>query len=233
MDADRLSHELSVFQTSSPSYVLMASIEACLDLTEQEGRQRLENLLGYRRKIREALSGCSRIRMLEYPGADPCKIVIGSSISGWQLYERLRDRYHLQMEMAAENYVLGILSMMDTEAGVDRLIRALRETDRELECSGSRGGRQKLYGGSGKQTESVMNMAMACELPWEEIPLEEGRGRIAAEVVGPYPPGIPWAVPGERFSGEMIRRLSILNKEGRTVQGIKNGGIRVICTEIL
>lgn len=284
---ERVDRYLDMLQTSSPSYVLMASIEACLDLAGQEGRERLEALLGYRRKLKAALSGCSRVRLLEHPAGDPCKIVIGSSMGGRQLYERLRETYHLQMEMAADGYVLAILSMMDTEAGMDRLIRGLLEMEQELEGLQPAGGVQNLPGEAvyWERAEAEMTIARACELPWEEIPLTEGAGRIAADFVGPYPPGIPWAVPGERLSGQMIRRLAEMTgitdiaemadtggttgigettdiagktgiigtvgiteaagitgktgsigrtkETGSTIQGINNGGIRVIRTEIL
>lgn len=278
---ERVDRYLETLQTSSPSYVLMASIEACLDLAEQEGRQRLETLLDHRKKLKEALSGCSGIRILEHPAGDPCKIVIGSSMGGRQLYERLRNRYHLQMEMAADSYVLAILSMMDTEAGMDRLIRGLLETGQEAEALWSVGGaqNQSVEAVSCEKAETEMTIARACELEWEEIPLAEGAGRIAADFVGPYPPGIPWAVPGERLSGQMIRRLAemtgstgtagiknlsemadtsettgigettdivgktgstkrtdsteMMKETGSTIQGINNGGIRVIRTGIL
>lgn len=248
--AERLERYLRIFQTSSPSYVLMASIDACMDMVEREGERRLESLLQIRRSLAERLKGSRHLRLLDgqtgRPGGgtvfrmDPCKLVIagqGCGMTGVRIYDALRKRYHLQPEMAAEGYALAILTMMDTKEGVDRLAEALLEMDREIrEDAGMAAGRRKsgelqksLKKAPGKPEESVMTIARAYTEEQAQVPVGECGGRIAAEFINLYPPGIPLAVPGERLSNDLINSLVHNRDMGLNVQGIeKNGCIRVV-----
>ncbi len=272
VDRRKLERYLHIFQTSSPSYVLMASMSNCLEVVENEGWQLLEKLKGNRERLEEKLKGCNYITIHKPEGiknglagqGDICKLIVGikeGRLTGQQLYDILRQKYHLQMEMAAGNYVLAILTIMDTEEGLDRLAGALLEIDRNMDSSdkvkrniveGERsiGGEDKFVregqyidikeeectqgiknpeiSNLEMKSETVMPIYQAYDKEQELILVKKGCGRIAAEFIHLYPPGIPLVVPGERMDGGTIKQIMDYMSMGLTVQGIKDGCIRVL-----
>ena len=134
----------TMLQTSSPSYVLMASIDNALhhicsdpDLIKRQielsekmyaaGRNILKNI---RFLTQDDIQACDSAVAL-----DPCKVVVftgKSDIDGYMLQEILLDEYHIQMELATDDYVLGIITYMDTEEGIGRFTDALCEIDARL-----------------------------------------------------------------------------------------------------
>lgn len=236
VDRERLRRYLRIFQTSSPSYVLMASIDRCMSFMEQEGKERLERLLVMRREFLEKIRSCVYIRAMEGAGTshitDPCKLVLYTTvdmINGQQLYDILRDDYHLQMEMAAGSYVLAILTLMDSREGMERLAGAVLEIEKriamEIQRRGEKGEKKRV---SVAGCEAVFTIAEAYEKEAELIPLAEAEGRTAAEFVNLYPPGIPLVTPGERWNQDMIRLIEEYKAGGFDVQGMTGDSIRVI-----
>ena len=137
VDRDRIKRFLRIYQSSSPSYLMMASIDDCISYMTQHGDEYAKALLSYHDQI---LDAASRLKHLELPGYlvvnDPCKIVIScrnTSITGTQLYDILRSRYGLQPEMACESYVLMIITGLDTQKGIERLIEAIEDIDDSIE----------------------------------------------------------------------------------------------------
>ncbi len=236
----RLERYLRMFQTSSPSYVLMASISNCLDLIENEGAERLGKLKELRDNLVKKVEECNFIKVgingKQGSGlgvyADPCKLVIYADkgrLTGKQLYDILRDKYHLQMEMAAGSYVLGILSMMDTQEGMDRLASALLEIDKDISSGKITAGIVlPAFPVIGTESRSVMPIFQAYEKEQEKVELEKAEGRVAAEFLNLYPPGIPLAVPGEQLGKKTIELFLAYESAGFHVQGIEDGYIRAI-----
>lgn len=149
---ERIRKFIDIYETSSPSYVLMASITKAIHRAAEGGGAAFEPYAERLKGLRHALAGLSNLRLFGgedcvtterdsavscVPGmpVDPGKIVIEtdrSSISGPELYDRLRTGFHLQPEMKAPEYVILMTSVNDTQEGFDRLIAALREIDREV-----------------------------------------------------------------------------------------------------
>ncbi len=242
-DRRRVERYLRIFQTSSPSYVLMASVSSCMEIVQREGRERLDRLLEYRNDFVQRIGKCHYVKIFgeEEPGQpagryDPCKLVIGIAdgrMTGQELYDVLLERYHLQMEMAAGSYVLAIVTMMDTEEGWNRLADALLEIDDGLFNQKTDGQRiRDWYGprGCGRRQipQPAMTIAEAYEARQETVALADSTGRIAAEFINLYPPGIPLAVPGERLTEEMVEAFLEYEKLQLRVQGVENGLVRVI-----
>jgi len=232
VDRRRLERFLKIYQTSSPSYVMMASISRCLDMLEREGKVRLARLKECRERMAEKIKGNTFLKIGEKKGLDPCKMTIYAEnrvMSGQRLYDILREKYHLQMEMAAGGYVLAILSMMDTQAGTDRLEKALLEIDEAVKAGDISIGKEKLISLEAEsRNEAVLSVFEAYEKEQESIQLEEGGGRTAAEFINLYPPGIPLVVPGEKLDEKIIGMLLSYGNAGFHIQGIERGCIRVI-----
>ena len=162
-------------------------------------------------------------------------------MTGKELYRRLRERYHLQPEMCTDRSVTLMTSVNDSRQGFDRLLEAVEETDREMDQKMSRkSGRELDNRQNNIKTEKRMKIEENTEKPiarlpiflaaaasCELIPLEESQGRIAAELVCPYPPGIPILVPGEEITEACADRVKAYLEQGFEIHGIiRTGGNR-------
>ena len=232
---------LRIYQSSSPSYLLMAGIDTCMDLMEKEGQKRLEQLLSYRKELMEKSKELKKIRiyhsMLErgMNGHDfnesfvtgmeePGRLLIsvkGTGFTGQQLYDVLRETYHLQMEMCGSDYVLAMLSMMDRKEGFDRLWEALSETDRLLSKRDKKEEKKPFPEYFHHQPEAVMKMCDAFITKEEAALLHKANGQVASEFVGLYPPGIPLLVPGEKVDDKIILMIESYLDNGYKVQGVE------------
>lgn len=158
VSADKLRRFLGIYQSSSPSYLFMAGMDACLRLMQGEGRELFDEYTIRLGCCRERLAGLKNLHLLEKGeitglgfvyDLDESKMVVSTantSIDGAKLHEILLERYHLQMEMAASQYVIALTSVMDTEEGFARLEKALLEIDKELEGARGPEARQCLKG---------------------------------------------------------------------------------------
>lgn len=205
---EALAEQLDVFQTSSPSYLLMASIDGCLRLLEQEGpplfatwRQALEAFAERTAALRQLRLLTPAIAQEVVWGMDPGKLMLscaGTDITGYALHDTLRTRYGIDLEAAGPNTALAMTGMGDTADTLLRLAAALREVDKGL-CEAP-----MRHKGTLPQPEAVMTPGEALALPWQLVPMREAQGRVCAEYAICYPPGVPLAVPGERLSAEAL-----------------------------
>ena len=241
VDRGRLRRYLTMVQSSSPSYVLMASMDSCVRFLEKHGKERFAAFWTYYKHFCRRTEKCRHIGIAKMTDVsdkgyalqdwDAGKLVIsvrGTRLSGPGLYDILRKEYHLQMEMAAESFVLAMMTLMDTEEGWQRLADALCEIDDRIERGAV--GRTKsvpeerpaaLLAG---KPEAVMTLAKAFHSGREEVPLGEADGRVAADFINLYPPGIPLAAPGEMIGEALIQRIIKSLTIGLRVQGVSDDG---------
>lgn len=239
---------MSMLQTSSPSYVLLASIDACLRfLASEEGADRRRRYGKDLRALRRELKSLQSIRLLE-PAAgragegirqDDSKLVLrADSLSGPELYHCLRERYHLQPEMCTRDYVLLMTGMLDTGEMYERLVRALREIDREP-AKRRHAETERLF-----QREELCSFTGSMIFtpsetegqPQREVKLWDSAGFVSAEYAYLYPPGIPLLVPGEEIPEDALGFLRRAKEAGLEIQGLRDKAgerIRVIETTAL
>lgn len=244
--ADRaaLRDYLGIYQTSSPSYVLMASMDSCMGLLQERGEELFESYAKRLKRFRDRAEGLQVIRVADIERSpdiydvDLSKIIISDSrgkIQGNELYERLRCDYGLWLEMAAGSYALAMTSVMDTGEGYDRLIEALYSLDRMASPArastaggtkrcGLQGSEDCLGQGRLPENEAVLPIWKAAQRGSKEyrrkrVLFQESRGEICAEYVYLYPPGIPLIVPGEKISGEFIEKVLQYKRMGHSIQG--------------
>lgn len=232
IDRERIRKYLTVYQSSSPSYVLMASIDNCVEWTELH-REAFDSFWECLDSCRKKLRSMKVLRLVDVAGMDVSKILVsvrGTDISGHELSGILRDRYHLELEMACSSYVCAITSVGDTEESMGRLVDALIRIDRELQnrCSSED---QAVRTDTVIPTESVCTLLEAEEQEKEKCLLEESCGRISGDFVTLYPPGIPILTPGERISREIIERVERYLEDGFEVHGISEGFLKVLKRE--
>lgn len=249
LDAKKVEQYLSVYQSSSPSYILIASMENCVRYMAEKGAGEMARYGARLRELREKLAKLKHFRLLKEEicgaagvyGYDPSKLVLFPDfMTGTRLAEVLRTEYHLEAEMSSGRYVLLMTSFMDTEEGFSRLERALLELDARVEkleaesvgLKDAKQGRQEPF--SGAQSNQKPNQENDSEnypqqmcLPWQAwhgdgmlVPLEEAEGRAARTCVTIYPPGVPMLMPGERIGTREIARIREDWKLGLTVEGV-------------
>ena len=247
-DRERIDRYIHMVQSSSPSYVLMASIENSIYQMEQTdmapyGKQlhKLRRRLGQMRHLRLAdtgLIGQAGIRDL-----DISKIVVSTrgtclypaedgltGFTGAQLDDILRREYHLEMEMCGADYVTAITTVMDSGEGLERLGDALTRIDSQLTDAGykpdGRSGNQKsVYS---MRCDTAMSMGEAMEEKMASVGLEDSAGCISGEFVYIYPPGIPIVAPGEWISRPILEVILEYRDKGLPVQGPADQSLRTI-----
>lgn len=239
---ERVEKYLSVFQTSSPSYVLMASVSRCIRYLQENPSAFLSYGVLLRDFYKKA-EDWKYFRIFQREGQDPSKIVIDTSsthMSGYELQKRLREEYHLELEMSSFCFGLAMTSIMDTPEGMERLYQSLDKLEQEEEALQSKDGRCS-WGESKAPTEkrlcftdrtdlkmlyapgeSVMELWEAAARETEAVPFLSAAGRIAAREVTLYPPGIPVLVPGERIMEEKLFLLRKAREQGLTITGLYN-----------
>jgi arginine/lysine/ornithine decarboxylase len=159
---------------------------------------------------------------------DASKLLIytgDAGITGKQLYDLLLQKYGLQPEMAAGNYVLAMTSIMDTEEGFARLAEALFAIDRELAAAKTKTRRADVLQFSAiyAPQEQVCTIAEAMDAGGDAkqtAPLGESAGQVAADFLYLYPPGIPLLAPGERITEKAVRDICACRAAGLTVYGL-------------
>ncbi len=218
-DSQRVAEKLAVFETSSPSYLLMSSIDGLIELLSQKS----EELFGEWEKNLDALykrlDKLKNLKILKnnsrFFGLDRSKIVIIAP-DGAKLLSGLRSR-GIECEMAAPGYVVAMTGMGDTEEMLSYFAESVTQIDAET-VNGERAAISCPI-----LPERVMGAKQAKEEKCEEIPYSSSVGEITAESIFAYPPGVPIVIAGERISEEILAVFSgyeacgieLLNERGK------------------
>lgn len=232
VDEAKLRRFLGMYQSSSPSYLLMASVDRCLTLLEESGAQRF---LALRQLLDEFYDNAARLSHMEclrpedvFAWDDSRLLLSGRrlGLSGPQLSHLLRQDYQIELEMAAGHYALALCSLMDTREGFSRLYQALAEIEGRFPpgalnpsaFSADMISRSHCL----RLPEQPFSIADAAEKPMEAVLLEDAAGRVSGEYVSLYPPGIPLIVPGERIEPELLSQILCWREQGAEINGLSD-----------
>ena len=250
VDQDRISRYLSMFQTSSPSYLFMAGMERCIRYMDGDGRNEMIRYEKRLERFMERMEGLQVLEVLDWEicgkyrtvaGWDPSKIVVSTmraeDFHGEELAETLRRKYHLEMEMTAPEYVIAMTSLMDTEEGFERLGTALLEIDGALRRRTESGRKEKAASETPEGLESKLShpvrrmlICEAMDADTERTAFQDTVGKVSAEFVYLYPPGIPIIAPGEVFTDAIVEKIMAYKAAGLLVQGPADPDADVILT---
>jgi arginine decarboxylase len=221
LQESRLRETLRLVQSTSPSYLLMASLDMARRELALHGQAHWERAIALAQTARRRLAALKGIRV--HHSDDPTKLLIdvrGRGITGFQAAEALWAESGVAVEASGLTYVLAVLTPGDSPESVDLLVGAV----------------ERLPFGDGVS-------APPPEPPWpevvtsprdaylgakESVPLRKAVGRIAAELVAPYPPGIPVVAPGERLTVEVVQYLRQAVEAGYHLQGPADPHLRSI-----
>ena len=216
VDIARVATAVGMVQTTSPSATILASIDAARRQMALDGERLLERTIALAERARRLLNALPGVSVLSADrlGIDPCrfdptKLVIDVhelGLSGFAAEHALRDRFAIQPEMSDLVGVACLITIGDTEHSIDRLTTAF--TRLSAERPGPAGGSHLRSTGSAiAPGEQALSPREAFFAPSRAVPLADTVGQVSAELVIPYPPGIPVLAPGDIISGEKIEYL--------------------------
>ncbi len=240
INIDDVTNTLKLLQTTSPSYILMASLDLARMQMATEGRKLLDRTIklaeGARNKI-DKITGVScfgkdRARAAGMADMDVTKLTITVSdmgLSGYHVSQMLNIRFGIQVEMADPFHILVIVSIGDRQDDLDRLVEALRQIATETGLQGALLPLDKVRPPS-LDNRFAMTPREAFYSDTELVSVDRAAGRVSAEIVTVYPPGIPLLVPGEEISRDAIDYIQNMAGLGAIIDGLNenNSLVRVV-----
>ncbi len=216
IDPARLDAGVEATHTSSPAGAILASIDASRALIARDGRELLGGLVERVSAARARLGGVSGLVVLAGPHVDPAKLTVvlpGTGVDGLQV-ERELIAAGLPVEMADRDTVVAIVTLADDEARLGRLVDVLIGS-----IERHRGPARAIVPAAGWTVDPIMETSprTAFFARHESVPIGSAVGRICAELVAPYPPGIPVLAPGERITAEVCVALLGARDQGLRV----------------
>lgn len=207
---DTLLQTAPLFGTSSPSYLLMASIDLACAWLDDEGEQAYRACADTVRTLRTEIPRHTPFPVLSERDAalDPCRLTIccqGTNVTGDELSAILCREFGIDAEMSDAHHVVLICTGMDQPRDYARLMGALKHPQfHRVEEAPAAASAPAL-----PHPVRVCSVREAQFAPFVSIPVEQAAGRICARAVTPYPPGVPVIYPGERIAQvhiEFLRR---------------------------
>ncbi|MEG2000114.1 MAG: aminotransferase class I/II-fold pyridoxal phosphate-dependent enzyme [Evtepia sp.] len=215
IDDRELARQLAIFQSSSPSYLFLASIDSCIHLIETEGTALFDAWNQYLTAFACDTKSLQYLRILgskESVFRDKSKIVISTRqtrCSGGELVSILRNRYGLELEMSLEDYAVAMTGLGEDGKALKQLATALCQLDMEFGCE--RPAKESQMYPIPKRRISI---ASAVELPHESKEPADALGETSAGYLWAYPPGIPLITPGEVVDATFLEHLSVMRRAG-------------------
>jgi arginine decarboxylase len=230
---------VTLIESTSPNGLLFASLDAARRSAATRGRELLDETLRALATTREAVRSIPGLDVLDErlagaPGVfdyDPLRLAIdvrGTRASGYELSRLLRERHDVIMELAGENVMVAVYGMgEDAGAASERLVAALREVVETLSAS-TQAADAVAFSAPPPWGELVMTPREAFLGPQEIVPSREAVGRVAAESLAAYPPGIPNVLPGERLTAETLDYIEQTIAHGGSLRGASDRALRTL-----
>ena len=227
----RIKYYHRIFQSSSPSYPMMASMEMARYLMEEHGISLYKELILEIRSLKMELSKFKEIHVLDKSSGqidffDETRLVINTPLDGEHLSCILREMYQIQCEMTEGRNIVFIVTPFNRGSDLKKLTMALKEIfsdENEINerCSNASRFKDDLDNPYDKETfrnvERIISEKEVLFMEHEAVSLAESIGRISFEKVVPYPPGIPLLLPGEKIKRETVDTLIKIYQSGSTV----------------
>lgn len=235
ISSSKVKQTLNLTQTTSGSYLLMASVDVARKQLATKGEEMLSKALNLARWAREELNKIDGVysfgtELIGTPGVynfDETKLGINVreiGLSGYDAYKILIKDYNIQMEMADLYNVLAIISLGDDEESVTRLVEAIKDMAIKYRNDDI----WKVKMSYLENPDVIVSPRNAYYSSKKDVDLDDSVGEISSEMVMAYPPGIPVICPGEKITQEIIDHIKLLKDEGVSLQGTADPYVNTI-----
>lgn len=234
VDNAKVKSTLNVLQSTSPSSLLMASLDTARSYIALEGQKKLENLIQMARECREKINKIKGFKAItkEYIwnhrgyDYDETKIMVKVSelgITGFDAYNILSSESNIQLELAETHLILAVLSIGTTKEDLDRFVEGLKNLKRHKTKNEIRHKIRFTY------PETYARPREAYHAPKRFVKIEDSLNEVAAENIMVYPPGIPLVIPGEIINQDILDDLAFYREQGSTIlSDTEDGYIKVV-----
>ena len=231
-DNSNCEYYVSAFMTTSPSYLMMASLDYARHYIESYGKVDYDVLIDLVEEMKVRINSLKKVKVLEDKDLPPNYyldksryiILLGKGYSGEKLLKYLRNN-NIQGEMSFQRGVVLLLSPCKAKENLDYLYKVLQDLEMES-IKEERLMVDWLY--YNKEPKKILECYEVLNMNYIEIPLKKAINKISKEAIVPYPPGIPILLPGESFDGNIIEALEEHQRRGLSVLGVKNGAVKVL-----
>ena len=228
MNPEYVRQILNLPQSTSASYLLMASLDISrrnLSLRGKESFEKVIELSEYARREINAIGGYYAYSKELIDGVSVCDFDVtklsvytqGIGLTGIEVYDLLRDEYDIQIEFGDIGNILAYISIGDRIQDIERLVGALADIKRLYSRDG-----KDLIAGEYIQPELVLSPQEAFYSERKSLILDESVGQVCGEFVMCYPPGIPILAPGERITREIVDYIQFAKERGCSLQGTED-----------
>jgi arginine decarboxylase len=236
--ADTVDRAVTLTESTSPSSLLTGSLDAARRQAAVHGRELLGHTMRELAATREQIRAIDGLDVLDdriagRPGVfayDPLRLAVdvrGIAASGYELAPLLREIGDINLELYAQNVIVAVFGMGERGApGARRLVKALRTAVQRVGAD-PRGARAS-FASPPPWGELAMTPREAYLGAQEVVPASQAPGRIAAESLATYPPGIPNVLPGERLTGETLAYVQRTLELGGSVRGASDRLLRTV-----
>ena len=213
---------LSMFETSSPSYILMSSIDYCVKLVQSKGQQLFDDYYNNLTSFYKSVSSIKNLKVVNnLPDFDFGKIIISTiktNLTGIELAKILREQYKIEIEMASTDYIIAMTTIADSQKNFDSLASAILNIDKK--CNTQKTNNNTFI----KKLKPLKKYCEVYECDDKNatfVDLIDSLNCVSLEYVWVYPPGIPIIVPGEIISQDIINLLLEIKASGLEIKSDK------------
>ena len=231
VNTDYVRQIINLTQTTSASYLLLSSLDISrrnLALRGEESfakvvemaeyaRREINSIGGYYAYGKELVNGDS---IFDYDVTKLSVYTRDIGLAGIEVYDLLRDEYDIQIEFGDISNILAYISIGDRIQDIERLVGALDDIERLYKKDSS-----GLLSGEYISPKVVMSPQKAFYSEKVSVPVEASSGRVCAEFVMCYPPGIPILAPGEMITDDVVQYILYAKKKGCSMQGTEDPAV--------
>ncbi|MBW4828433.1 MAG: aminotransferase class I/II-fold pyridoxal phosphate-dependent enzyme [Clostridiaceae bacterium] len=223
VDIDKLKDMYNLYQTTSPSYIFMSSLDIARAYMAEEGKERLNKHIRNVKKCISEIEEIDRVSIFTGDIEDPTikdiditKMLLNiEGIRGTVLENILREKYNIQLEMSDYYYALALTTLMNTEEDLNTLVSALKDISKWAPYEEKRDFNFKGF-------KPVISRSIRAGFFSKKQPckLKDSIGRVSTSFIIPYPPGIPIVVPGEIITEEIYEYINFLKENNVEIIGL-------------
>ncbi|MBW4471955.1 MAG: aminotransferase class I/II-fold pyridoxal phosphate-dependent enzyme [Stenomitos rutilans HA7619-LM2] len=236
---DRLSKALQLVQSTSPSYLLLASLDAARQQMATQGNSLLEHTLQLADEARSRLEQIPGLTTLKpeqaglavgFKALDRTRLTVtvtGLGLDGFTADQILNEQLGVTAELPSLQHLTFIVSVGNTKADVENLVQAF-ETLADRQGGTAETQRRREQHSIHRRVETSGTPRAAFFADTETVPIAQAANRISAELVCPYPPGIPVLMPGEVVAEAAIAHLQTILANGGFISGCNDPSLKTL-----